>query len=301
LHRQQLDHRRARRPLRVLHARLMAEPAVRRRRSSRWPEEDRHRHRGGGGERRYSLRRQLGAMVPADAGDERQMVVGAPSRVAAFPPLADVAVFDGFRIVCLLNVCRIARDELEESASGQPVVRRIFGDAMTVNHMMRRLVRRCDDVKGFRRHALHGCEEIGVESELQDRPATRLARQLRIVCLVRPGPQCARALDATQHVGVAVPSSAAERRLDDDVYASRERRHRLGRRIGRVREVDDLQMLCAQPVDESALMLPALLLQGKDESVGAVRSDQVAVRDGHVEADAVAAGEEIREVGRGEA
>jgi hypothetical protein len=70
-------------------------------------------------------------------------------------------------------------------------------------------------------------------------------------------------------------------------------------RIRGAGQIDDVRVLRAQPVDKPPLVGLALVLEGDDEAVRGVRSCEVAVRGRHVEADAVAAGEEAGEIGRG--
>ena len=114
-HRQQhLVHRRARRALLMLHPRLLAQADVGVPRAALRGERDRQRHRRRRGQRAVALRGQLGAVPAADAGDERQVVVGPPPLVAALIPAAQSARLDRFGIVRVVERGWPARQDAQQ-------------------------------------------------------------------------------------------------------------------------------------------------------------------------------------------
>jgi hypothetical protein len=100
--------------------------------------------------------------MAADAGDEGQTIVGAPPCVAASLPVADVAVLDRLGVVRLLHESAVTAGELDEAAPRQAAVGGILGEAVAVDPMMRRFVRRCDDVERLRQLPLRRGQQVGV-------------------------------------------------------------------------------------------------------------------------------------------
>ena len=104
-------------------------------------------------------------------------------------------------------------------------------------------------------------KQVGVERELQDRAATRLASELGVVGLVvkvAEGRVRARSRrHLAKNVGVANPALAGKRALVDDVRSRRERRDcRLNTGVQRpvLRHLHDVETLVAKVLNVGALM-----------------------------------------------
>jgi hypothetical protein len=105
-------------------------------------------------------------------------------------------------------------------------------------------------------NTLKAANQLGIDTELQDGAAARLARELGVHHLVRPGPERARHVDPQQHVRAAAPAAARKRRLGDGACAVPHgvdgARGRLRRRL--VRHVHHGDAACPQVVEVAALV-----------------------------------------------
>ena len=108
-------------PRLILHPRLLADPGQRTVADAVDPRDHRQAERGQIRHRRDSPRDQSAPLTAGDAGDERQVVVGATLLRAGLLPVADRAVLDRFRV----GLRRRARVRLETAPDGA-VVRRVL-------------------------------------------------------------------------------------------------------------------------------------------------------------------------------
>ncbi len=298
-------------PLPMLQPRLMGEAGVAVARSARRRERDRYRHRGRGGKRRIALQVQFLPLEPRRAGDERQMVVASPLSVATQLPSADLARLDRLRVVSVPDGLMIERQKIPKLTTNEAEIRGEVSDTVRADRegRVRRRVRRMairrtgrHDVKALGTNALNVLEQIDVGRELQNRSATRLARELRIVGLVRPRAERACQVHAAQNVGVARPLLVAERRLHDDLDAlphcvERGRGARGGRAVAG--NEDDLEARGAQSVYIRLLVRRAAIAQRLHPHIVLDRLLESAGNDGEVEARAMPATEETRQIGGG--
>ena len=233
-------------------------------------------------------------MHTRDAGDEGEVIVLPPSIVAALPPAAHLAVLDRFGVVRLADHRDTARDGVDELPFHEPVVRRIVGDAIRVNR--RRDIRR-DDVEVFGGQALKVCEDLRVDGQLQDGPAARVARELRVVDLVRPAAELARTLDPAKDVRGALPAVGAQVGLENHRHAAADGRHGARRPIVHAAQIEDVEALGYEGVDVAPLMLLAAGAERVDERIVPVWL-WCAERHRKVEAGAVTTPEKVRDVRR---
>ena len=123
--------------------------------------------------------------------------------------------------------------------------------------------------------------------------------------LVGPVAEVAGRLDALQDVGVAAKVTVFEPCLDNHVGAvlhglDGPRPTHSGRQLATRVDLDDAPALRAQRLDVLPLVLFASTPKHLGMGIDRLRDRQLTARDGEVQADAVATGEEGRQVGRGE-
>ena len=145
---------------------------------------------------------------------ETQVVVLAAPVEAVHLPAADVAVRNRF------GVSRSGFSVLNrgfQSAAGEPVVRREVGDPEGfLDEGSPRIGPRRNDDHVLRRNALDPVEQVGVETELQDRPGLRFAGEFRVHGFVRPIPETAAARNPAQDVRASEPPAVPQRSLNDE-------------------------------------------------------------------------------------
>src|SRR3990172_8858804 len=129
--------------------------------------------------------------------------------------------------------------------SHQPVVRLELGDAEPLPW---KTVARFHHVHVLWRSALEIRYQVRIETELENRSATRVLGELGVGHLVRPAAEVARVFDPKQQVGAAMPAAPAQLCLDDDIYAVADRLKgsRCSRLPVHVPERDDPQSLSPQ-------------------------------------------------------
>ncbi len=313
-HRQQLVDGLPHRALLMLHARLIAQPLVGLARAACGRKGQRIWQRRRGFERGRPMRFELAPVRPADAGDERQMVVGPATSIAARPPAAELTGLRGFGVgarqhgLVSLGECR------QQLAAHAPEVGGVVVHAVAVDdeeHVIRArarhkrgcgrprgVARRGDHVEPLGRHALHAGQQLRIRGELQDGAAARLFREFRVVRLVAPGPEVARAFHAHEDVRIAAPVIARQCRLVDHVHAARHRRARSGVRVveRQAGEIRYLQRALRQPREVAAFVFEAAFPQRLPDRIAPFRFGERATGDGEVEPGLVAAGEEGRKI-----
>ena len=77
-----------------------------------------------------------------------------------------------------------------------------------------------DNVHELRRRPLSPCQEIGIETKLEDRHRLRFTRELCINYLIRPFTDVAWGFDTAQNVGTSDPMIVRQRPLNDHLRAS---------------------------------------------------------------------------------
>ena len=117
------------------------------------------------------------------------MIVIAAALVAGLSPAADFAMLDWIGI----GVIRRRRAIAVSNARRLSEIRRIVGEAILLRLKLRP---RRDDIHVFGRKALHAGQQVGIETELQNRPGFRFACELGIDRLIGPAAQRARYFDA---------------------------------------------------------------------------------------------------------
>ncbi len=254
-----------------------------------------HRHLRRGGQCRHALRDQLDAMRPPGVGDVRQVIIRASTAFAPPRPHADLTGVHGFRVVVgdetLVSPCYFLR----QRPSDHPVVGGIVGNAIRLDHDGR------DDREGFGDSALHAAQHVGVGGQLKDGAPLGLARQLGVVRFVRPGAQRAGRFNTAEDVGVACYVVTLQSRLNNHVHAGPHRFQREPGRFIRTRPITracvrNARSLGSKRLDVRLLVIVAVLLQDRGVWVRRCRSRQQLLGNCQVEARAVAAGEEVREV-----
>ena len=251
-------------PRLVLHPRLLADAGQRRLADPVEPGRDRQAQRPQRRHRRHLPFGQPSPLASGDAGDQREVTVGATPLRAGLLPLADAAVIDRLR----KRVRRGGDVRLEPPRDGA-VVRCVLRDpearralAAAAEPQMHQL--------GF--DALRLRQQVRVQKKLQQRLALRPAGQLRIEHLVGPPSQCARQVDPEQEIRIAAPPSAGvlEAPLVDHVGPAPHRvpsprgdRHGVPmreRRVGRDDRLDGASVR-RQLIPEALLVLEAALSQ----------------------------------------
>ena len=243
----------------------------------------------------------------ADPRDEAQMIVGAPARVAARPPRADLAVLHGLGVGVDRSATRAGPRRIRRRAAvergleaplHEPVVSLVVREPMRLGGEA--VVGR-DDVRELRPDALKRREQLRVHAQLQHGARARLGRELRVRDLVRPAAERARPLDFAQEVRAAVPARVAEGRLVDHVRAVAHRGRRALAAAGLVRDLDDSQVPRRTQMREiRVLVLEATRLQQRAERVVPARPMLEASCLRAVQLRQVDTAEVIREIARGQ-
>ena len=256
------------------------------------------------------------AALPArDPGDEAQVVVGAAAIAAGRPPAAHVAMRDGVRVGVQRRVGRQADSPLvgrsQEVRLHAAVVGHVVVDAEHDGLAGAPAER---DVKALGLPALDAGQLVDVRADLDDGRRLDVPGELGVGHLVVPGTEGAvrlpwRVIDAKQEVRVTAPGPIEERRLVDDVRPVEHRAERELRGLveagpcvrGRAvaRDLDDPPATRPEVGQVARLVLePARL----DELDGRVVPDGLRDQAGQgrpLELEAVTAGEEAHQVGRG--
>ena len=144
---------------------------------------------------------QSAPLAAGDAGDQREVVVGAAPLRAGLLPLADAAVIDRLWV----SVRRGDRVRLEPPPDGT-VVRRVLRNPEARRVLAAVSAERQMHPLGF--NALRLRQQIRVQKNLHQRLALRTAGQLRIEHLVGPSAQRTRPVHPEQEVGIAAPPPA---------------------------------------------------------------------------------------------
>ena len=196
---------------------------------------------------------ELDRLRARDAGDERQVVVGAAAVAAARPPVAVGAVLDGIRVgrrrALAVRLQRAEEAALHAVGVGLEVARAERADLVGAEHHVHALGREPLDLPDHR----------GVEEQLEDHVGLRVRGELGVGGLVGEGAEVGRHPDLEQEVRRAAPGAGREGGLVDHVAA---RPHRLdGRLRGALagRDLHHLQAALAQPLQVLALVLAAAL------------------------------------------
>ena len=165
-----------------------------------------------------------------------------------------------------------------------------------------------DHVDVLRRDTLQPPQLVRVEAELQDRRTLHDARELGVGGLIAPRPQPARALDAKEEVGPALPPPIEEGGLGDHVDAGAHRfqrqavrlPQRLYRPVGLGRELAHLLAGLTLPGQEARLALVAAGLDHVQCGIEPHRPREQTVGRLSLERRQVRAGQMAHEVGRAE-
>ena len=164
---------------------------------------------------------QAGRLRPAHVGDEAQVVVGFALCVAVPLPVAQLAVLDGVGV----GAVRARSEGALEPALDAAVVSGEVTETEALAGM-----RAEDDVDLIRLRALLGCEQLGVEAELEQEVRLDPPCELGVSHLVAPLAERRWLGHALEEVGVAAPAIAIEKdRLVDDLGSAP---HRLARALG---------------------------------------------------------------------
>src|SRR5437899_4249912 len=137
------------------------------------------------------------------------MVIHSPTIVTARPPVTDLALLHGFRI-CLQNFGspnRIFETRLYEPVVGEKIVNTKCFRQETVSWR--------NHVHSVRYDALKLCQQLRIQTELEDGASSGLASQLGIDHFVRPVSEIAWSIDLEQNVGTSAPGAIPEVHLSD--------------------------------------------------------------------------------------
>src|SRR5467141_1196057 len=147
-----------------------------------------------------------------DAGNEREVIIGAPAFVAHTPPTTHIAMLDGLWVIRGGNrIRRLLRSLLQPSADKPEV----GGEILEPEALERHIWIRRDDVELLGDRALNHSEQLGVERKLKDSAAFGFLRELRVKNLIRPSSESTRGIDPAKNVGSADPTIVSKRRLQD--------------------------------------------------------------------------------------
>lgn len=233
-----------------------------------------------------------GARGRRSAPRSTTVVVPPAALVARSEPVAHRAVLDGLgvrRSVWISERVREIPADEAEVWEVRPDAERLAAPAAT-EHEVRRV----------RHQLLRPRQKIGVEAELDQRAGFRLARELRVDNLVRPGPERARPLHADEEVREPCPFPVRERGLVHSWSARAERRERGGNAVGRraVRDLHDVDPLVSQRAQVRPLVLHAAGSQQLRRRVVTDGTRESSGGRGGVERRQVRALEEPGDVGR---
>ena len=241
-------------------------------------------------------------LTAGDAGDERQMVVGAAPVRADAAPVAERAVLDRLRVGPRWRI----RMRFEAPPDGA-VVRRVLGHPEArVDPPLAPAQRQ---VHFLRRSPLHVLQQVRVQKQLQQRRTLGRPRELRVDHLVRPAAQPARLRHPNQEIRVSAPAPVGilqpplvdhVRSAPHGVHGARRRLRPVPLREGQAGRGDGLDggALGGEPLQQALLVLDAALPQhlGARIVVGR-RPLDLAERDRAAQARQVVAGEVVAQIG----
>jgi len=242
---------------------------------------------------------EFAPLQPRDPRDEREVVVLAPPLRASARPRADVAVIARLRIGPCEQRLEVALARRLEPRAHPAEVRGELVDAELLRSDRR------NDPKALRPHALRERQELGVQTELQDRAGAGLARELGVFDLVRPAAENgARRGDLHEYVRPPLPRTVREPGLDDHVGAVVHRGE--GPLDGDLvvwglAQVDDVPPVRAQRLDVRPFVLEPAPEQRLELRIIEPRLPDLPRNRRHLEPYPVPAGEEVRQVCGGEA
>jgi len=210
------------------------------------------------------------SLVAPHPGDQAEVVVGAPTALAALLELAALAERDGHRVDVDPGL-----DRADKPLAHAVVVGEEVGDAQAVA-----LARAEHDVNPLGHRALDPSDLLGVEAELQDVGGLGVARELRVNNLVAPVGL------PLEEVGESAPAALDEAGLVDHLSAGAHRR--LGRtsrgvEVPVVCDLRDLAPLRLQRREVGGLVLLALALDEVGLRVLAGGPLEVVAGDGELE------------------
>ena len=157
---------------------------------------------------------ELILLLAAEAGDEREVIVGTAVLITFAEPAADVAVGARLRV----GICRRAGlGGAGELAFHKAVVGCVVVDAMRFADEFRS---GNDDPHQFRCVAQNRGEQLRVEGQLQDGGSFSFAGEFAVVGFIRPVSEHTGFVHFSQDVRSAEPSGAAERALVDHVHSA---------------------------------------------------------------------------------
>jgi hypothetical protein len=159
---------------------------------------------------------QLASLIAREEGDQAQVIISYPRRLAVCEPSADGAMRNRQRIGLGAYVCEYLVDE---PGLGSSVV---GGEVMKRKRLTRAVSEKYVDLPGS--HTLQTLYVLGVEAELQHRRRIHVTRKLRVLRFVRVITKLTRTLYAPEEVRVPTPDHPAIRFLDkgglkDDIHS----------------------------------------------------------------------------------
>src|SRR6185437_95201 len=147
-------------------------------------------------------------LLPADAGDEGQVVVGPAAVGTPLVPPAQGAVFDGVRV---------GRNGVEGGGEADRGGPEVGGDGRVGEPPVGAVAE--GQHQPLRVGALQRGEEVAVEGHLEEGGGSGVAGQLGVDDVVAERPEGRGAVGADEEVGVAEPGAVEEGALVDDVVA----------------------------------------------------------------------------------